>query len=483
MPSNLPPGLTPPRQATPRNFDRPTYGGHAAAIAAGLGKPFIPVQAFIADVALEIEPETGTFYYDSVIVTIQRQVGKTTLDQSCAVQNATMGPNRNVWYTAQSGQHATDKFLEMMDTWEDSATLRPMARKPRRSNGSAWLKFHNGSVFRPHPPTEDALHGKQIDRDTLDEAWAFTSAQGAALKQASVAPKLTRRTLTGHRPQAWEMSTEGTIESTYFNERLDAARAGALSPRTAIFDWGIPDDADPTDLDTIAKWHPGFGHLFGMEELVSFQSEFATAPGEFARAFGNRRTGSTERFIPLNVWAGGAFTETMPRGPICFAAAYGIDEVDAAITVSVLCGEETISAIVDDGYAPGTWWALDRMKRLAVTFGDDAWFAIDKYGPSASLHDAATRAGLQLLDITTGSVSVASQDLLAGLKKDEPTWLYKPHPALDAAAELAAQRYFGDGQWALGRRKSIGSIAALESANLSAYGVRHLPEAIGLQIG
>ena len=482
MPLQLPPGLTPPRLATPRNFDRPTYGGHAAAIAAGLGKPYIPVQAYIADVALEIEPETGTFFYDSVIITIQRQVGKTTLDQSCAVQNATMGPNRQVWYTAQSGQHATDKFLEMMDVWEDSPALRSMARKPRRSNGSAGLKFHNGSLFRPHPPIETALHGKQVDRDTLDEAWAFSAAQGASLKQASVAPKLTRRVLTGHRPQSWEMSTEGTIESTYFNERLDAARAGALSERTAVFDWGIPDDADPADLDVIAEWHPGYGYLFGMEELISFQSEFTGAPGEFARAFGNRRTGATERVIPIEAWRNARLDVELPRGPVCFGAAYGIDAVDATIVACQRVGNETIVSVVKDGHQPGTWWVLDRLKELSATYGD-APIAIDKYGPSASLADDAERAELPLIPIDSGAVSVASQNLLSGIINDTPTWRYKQHTALDLAAELATRRYFGDGAWAFGRRKSVGSISALEAANLAAYGIDHMPAVMGLQLG
>ena len=482
MPLQLPPGLIPPRQATPRNFDRPTYGGHAAAIAAALGKPFIPVQAYIADVALEIEPSTGTFFYDSIIVTIQRQVGKTTLDQSCAVQNATMGPGRSIWYTAQSGQHATDKFLEMMEVWDNSPALKPMAKKPRRSNGSAWLQFNNGSIFRPHPPTDEALHGKQIDRDTLDEAWAFTAAQGASLKQASVAPKLTRRKLTGHRPQAWEMSTEGTIESTYFNERLDAARAGHLSERTAIFDWGIPDDADPTDLAVIAKHHPGFGHLFEMEELVSFQSEFAGAPGEFGRAFGNRRTGAGERLIPKVPWQNARLDIDLPAGPVCFGAAYGIDSLDAAITATQRIGDETITAVIEGGYGEGTWWTIERLKEITERF--NAPVVIDKYGPSAALHDDATLAGLDVITPTPSDVSAASQKTLDSLTHpDGPKWRYKFHHALDTAADLVAKRYFGDGGWSLGRRKSVGSIAAFEAANLSSWGIDHLPSKPIMQLG
>lgn len=488
MPLLLPPGLTPPRQATPRNFDRPTYGGHAAAIAASLGRPYIPWQRYGADVALEIDPDTGQFWYDLIIVTLQRQVGKTVWDQSLHVQNASMAANRFTWYTAQSGGHATDQFLKMMEVWDSSPLLRPMARKPRRSNGSAKLRFHNGSEFAPYAPTADGLHGKQVDRDTTDEAWTLSTTRGAELRQASGATKLTRRKLTGQRPQSYVMSAEGTIESGYFNELLDAARAGALGPRTCLLDWGLRDDDDPMDLDVVASRHPGYGHLFDMEELISFRdSEFANAPGEFARAFGNRRTGAGERVIPLEAFNAAAFRDIIPEGDVCFGAASGIDAVDSAITVSVRSGDETITAVVDDGYAPGTWWTVERLKHLTDKF--EAPAAIDKYGPSAQLYDDAERAGIPLLDVNSGFVSAASQKLMSGMVKAKdapdswrPTWRYKPHPALEAAASLATRRYFGDGAWAFGRRASVGSIAALEAANLSSHGVDHLPEIVGMQL-
>lgn len=483
MPLQLPPGLTPPRQATPRNFDRPTYGGHAAAIAAALGRPYIPVQRYAADVALEIDPANGQFWYDLVIVTMQRQVGKTVWDQSLHVQNCTMGPNRRTWYTAQTGAHATKKFLEMMEVWDTSDLLRPMARKPRRSNGSARLHFHNGSEFAPYAPTAEGLHGEQVDRDTLDEAWAFSADQGAALRQAAGATKLTRRMTTGQRPQTYIISTEGTIESGYFNALLDAARAGELGPRTCLLDWGLRDDDDPMDLDVVASRHPGFGHLFEMEELVSFRDgEFKDSPGEFARAFGNRRTGAAERVIPAEPWKAAAWNDPLPQGVVCFGAAAGIDGVDAAITVSQIVGDQVVTSIVDGGAQPGTWWVIDRLKHLTDKF--DTWAAIDKYGPSAGLHDDATRAGIPLLDINSGFVSTASQQLLAKIKHpDGPKWRYRPHAALEAAAALATRRYFGDGAWAFGRRASVGSIASIEAGSLSSHGIYHLPEKMALQLG
>lgn len=486
MPSKLPPNLTPPRKATPRNYDRATHGGKVAAIAAEMGQPLLPWQRYVVDVALEVD-EHGVFVYSAVLITVQRQAGKTTLNLAASVQNALMGKNRRVWYTAQSGAHATEKFLEMADTWE-SSTIKGLAPKTRRSNGSAALEFIQRSKFRPFPPLPGALDGKQSDKTDYDEMWFHTAAQYSLMRQSYGPTQTTRRKFTGQRPQNWFLSTEGTIESTAFNMLLDEARSSTPDPNTAFFDWGIADDVDTTDLQAVYDAHPGAGYLFEMSDLEGFASEFRDNPGEFARAFGNRRTGATERVIPLEPWKAARWVEGVDdaadaAGPVCFSAAVGVDGVDTTINATQLYKAGTLTGVVKNGWAPGTTWALPRMETLKAKY-PDAWWAIDKYGPSASLFDAAERAGFNLLPLKSGDVIAATQGTLEQIAHpDGPTWRYKPHDALDTAAGLATKRFVGDGTWLFGRRASVGSISALEAGNLGAYGVNHLPAVVGMQLG
>ena len=56
------------RGGTKRNPDRRTDGGRLAAVARMMGTPLIPWQRYVADVACEIDPDTGSFYYDTVVV-------------------------------------------------------------------------------------------------------------------------------------------------------------------------------------------------------------------------------------------------------------------------------------------------------------------------------------------------------------------------------------------------------------------------------
>jgi hypothetical protein len=463
--------LTPPRQATARNYSRATHGGRVAAVASAMKTPLIPWQKYVADVAGEIDA-AGAYVYPIVLITVPRQAGKTTIDQASSIEACLQGPDRRVWYTAQSGQDANDKFREMTETWSGSP-LKDLAGRPRLSNGSMSLTFINGSTARPHPPTVDALHGKQSDKNSVDEAWAFTELQGAQLMQAIVPTTATRQKATGQRPQLWILSTEGTIESTWLNALLARARAG--DPLIAFFDWGIGPDVDPTDLPAVAAAHPGYHHLFEMSTLIDAAA--ALPPGEFARAYGNRRSGSSERVIPIDKWGDAQTLDRMPDGAVCLAAALGVDGVDATITATSLhpvLGK--ICEVIE--HRPGTLWALDRLVQLATAH--DAPVAIDPTGPSASLHDQATRAGLAIIPIKSSTYSAACANVLAGILAG--SWHCRPHVSLNDAAELSSRRWISDGAWLWGRRASVGSISALEAVTLGDWGIDHMPERVGLQI-
>jgi hypothetical protein len=448
-----------------------------------LKKPPMPWQRYVADVAGEIGPD-GMLWYNTVIVTGPRQIGKTAMDLARNVQSCLMSPNRRAWYTAQSGQHASAKWREMTDLYVDTPRLKNLAHR-RLTNGSEVLTFRNGSEFRPHPPTEDSLHSKQSDTNTIDEAWAFTKLQGTALLGAIQPTTLTRRSLVHQQPQLWLVSTEGTIESTFFNEILDNARAGLISERTAIFDFGVPFDEDGNDLATIARYHPGYGYVLDRESLDAAAEQLRDSPGELARAYANQRTGATERTIPREPWRAAAHHAAAPAGPVCFGAAVGVDAIDTTITATQYADEQhahKVSAVVNGGHSAGTWWALDKLRELHEKYPEAA-FAIDRVGPSAALYDEAVRADLPLVELSSAGVSAACQNVLTGITNPNgATWLYKPHEALDAAADLATRRWIMDGAWVWGRRASVGSISALEAATLGSYGLDHMPETPGMQL-
>lgn len=461
-----------------------------------MNTPLIPWQRYVADVAGEINPSTGLLVHSTILLTGPRQIGKTTLDLASSVQNAMMGPNRRAWYTAQSGQHARDKWLEMTEQFSSpTSPLAPLGTT-RLTNGSERLLFHNGSTLRPHPPTADSLHSKQSDKNTVDEAWEFDQAEGEALMQAIVPTTTTREKVTGQKPQLWITSTEGTVMSTWFNELLERARAG--DPSICLFDWGIPNDADPTDLDTVWDHHPGAGHLFNRDLLDEQLGKLG--PSGFARGYGNRRTANTERVLPVEKFDAAGDARPMPAtGPVGFAASVAIDGADTTICAAMRVTEDVTEIdpttaeeittersfvlvdVVD--HRPGTSWAAARIKDITERHGHAV--AIDRFGPSAGLYDECERLGVALVPLSTAAVSASCQSVYNGVVKagDYPLWRYRPHQAMSDAAELANKRSIGDGAWGWGRRVSVGSISAIEAGTLAPWALDHQPEAETIQLG
>src|SRR6266705_3982215 len=99
-----------PRFGTLRDPDRPTLDPAVGATSGRLRKPFMPHQQYVADVVMEIDPETGRLAYSEYGLTIPRQEGKSTFVEAKAGHRCTatgfFGPRQHVVYTAQTRQKA-----------------------------------------------------------------------------------------------------------------------------------------------------------------------------------------------------------------------------------------------------------------------------------------------------------------------------------------------------------------------------------------
>lgn len=460
----------PPRFATARDPRRATFGPQAAAVARGVfGFAALPWQQQVLDTALELD-DAGLFVHPLVVVTVQRQSGKTTLDLGNSVHRALFRPRQRVWHTAQTGQDARDKFGELADL----VTSSPLAgiTTHRRTNGSEVLAFANGSTLRPHPPTPAALHGKQGDLNNIDEPWVFDDVSGAALLQAIVPTQATRPGA-----QTWLFSTAGTARSTFLRSFVDRGRAG--DPGVAYFEWSIPDDVDPTNLDDVARFHPAYGLTIGRRALEAARD--VLSPGEFARAYGNRWTTAGERVIDETRWTAGT-VEHVPADLAAtrpaLGAAVSVDRGDAAVAAAWWdqAADVIWCELID--YRPGTAWAAPRFVELShrhPTVGA----AIDRVGPSGALAADVELAGVDLLAWTTRDVTAAAGNVWDRYNADAadglPRIRHVTHPGLDSASNAAVRRTVGDGAWTWGRSASVGSIAPLEAMTAAVHAVQRQP--------
>ena len=457
----------PPSLATPRTRSRPTFGTAVAKMAAALGRPLMPWQRHVVDVALEVDG-AGRFVYRLVEVTVPRQSGKTTLDGVVMDHRALVIPRARVWFTMQSQKDAVDWL-----TNEHWPMLGPFGREValRRMAGSEHIKWQRSAgLIRPFPPTRDGLHGKTSDLVLIDECWKFDLLSGQGLDQGIVPTQATKVDA-----QVWKVSTAGDASSVWWLGSVEAGRAGVLAGRTdgvAYFEWACPDELDPCEPASWPQYHPAYGRTIGDEAMHAALD--LLGPDGFARAYGNRWVSVASRVIPLDAWRRGAEEPTpLPgAGELAVAFDVAVDRSDAAI-VAAWRDELGVGHVEVADHRPGTAWLVERLVELADRWRPRA-VAFDDAGPAIDLGDAARRAGLELVGLNGRQYAGSCAAFLDGLVADPCTIRYRPHPALDAAAASAARRTLGDA-WAWGRRQSSASLSTLTAATVAVWAFDHAP--------
>lgn len=403
----LAPAMTPPAYATPRDPSRRTDGARIGRIAKALGKPLMPWQQYVADVATERD-EIGHYVYDLVFVTVPRQSGKTTLFDVVQADRAMTVRNASIFYTAQTQKDAAARFKDFAKLVQQSP-LAAVAQF-RWSLGSTGMRLPNHSEIKLFAPTEDALHGETPLLVGLDEIFAHSEQLGDAMLEGAIIPA--QITIAGQ-AQTWLFSTAGTAESTFMRKWVERGRAGTRRG-LAYFEWSLPDGADPYDPEEIAAFHPGVGHTISIDALMRIASDGDMSPAKWLRGFCNRWTETTEPIFDLDEWDQLAAPQTPPaRSDLVFA--YDVGEHAAAVTAAWTDRATGRPQIRTVHRAPGTIWLPGLMQQLA------------KYKPRAIVADdgGATRrvtaqlrkAGLTVETLGARDLATAT-DLLLTLARD-----------------------------------------------------------------
>jgi len=438
-------------------------GGAVGKVAAALGRPLMPWQRYVADVAGEVD-DAGRYVHPFVIVTIQRQCGKTFLDLAQSVQRCAQGPGRETWHTAQTGMLARTKWRDFVNELMASPLRQAVQGRPRLGNGMEELVFLNGSRFRPFPPTRDALHGVQSDTVNIDEGWVFDEVTGADLLQAILPTQLTR---PGAQTFLW--STRGDANSTWFHGLIERGYAGDQG--IALFDFGIPFGSDPMDIGNIAAHHPALGHTATVESLQAAMDALADKPGEFARAYGNVPTGAGERIIPRDAVERVLTADPLPPGRPAYGVGVSADGTWGSLWAAVL-DQDGVPRVELIERRPGRSWLVDRVLALR-----DAGQGVagDRRGPAGPVVDALELAGVEVL-APAADYPAACQDFYDRMTADTPRVRVRDRDgSFDSACDVAGRRMVSDGSWVWSRTRSTGHIDALEGANLACWAVVRTP--------
>jgi phage terminase large subunit-like protein len=258
-----------------------------------MGRPYMPWQQYIADVAGEVD-HNGILCYKKVVVTVPRQSGKTTLILSVVIGRAEAGDRfggrQTMYYAAQTREKAREKLTKEYIP-EIAATKKLKGRyKSRIANGSEGVTFYaSGSTLSLTATKIDSGHGSVLDFGCLDEAMSQVddTVVGGAWEPA---------TITRPMSQIWIPSPAGHAGSTYFRELVETARTAAETDSgygIAYIEFSADEKApgfDPYDEDLWRRTMPALGYTQTIEAVRSI-------------AHGGMKLNTWKR-AHLNIWVG-----------------------------------------------------------------------------------------------------------------------------------------------------------------------------------
>ena len=388
-----------------------------------LGKPLMPWQQHVADVALELDPNTGELFYEEVVITVPRQSGKTTLLLAlmvwrCLIMAHRLGNHQVVTYLAQSGKMARRKlereFIPVLRKARGftevphsrARPVKPSEFKPSMNNGSEHILFGTGSYLQIEAPTGTGSHGDVLDMPVIDEAFAR---EDDLVEQAVDAATVTRRS-----PQTFVISTAGNERSVFLWRKVLAGRKATTETReskTAFFDWSVPDDEAFDDPEVWARYLPALGHTITVERLLARLDKALRNPDEvddegyepglagFRRGYLNQwvktpslTSESSPTEIDPGVWMAPPLVDRNSQscGRVVLGVGVGVDGVSASI---VIAGRRSdgLPHLETFERGQGVWW-LERRLRDWVEQNKPLAVAWDNGGPARAVTPDIERA-------------------------------------------------------------------------------------------
>lgn len=457
----------PPRWATARDPSRLTLGRRVAETSLLLGKPFMPWQRLVADVAHEIDPATGQLWYRQVIVTVPRQSGKTTEVLAVAVHRA-LGHRipQVITYTAQSRIKAREKWEDEHVPILEKSPLAPYFRV-RKTTGNEAILWRNGSKHGIEATTEKAGHGPTLDLGLIDEAFAHTDSR---VEQAMKPAMITRPSA-----QLWVLSTAGTDKSAYLRGKVNAGRTrcelGMLS-RTAFFDWSAPDDADPADPATWRACMPALGIMradgTGVTE-DTIRDEFDSMDlADFRRAYLNQWLDAfPEEWLVITGtdWAAAEDRGSSLADPVAFS----VDMTPSRSATSVGAAGCRLDGLLHGelvDHRPDSDWVLARVLELDARWSPCAW-VIDPASAAGSLITELEAAGIDVLKPSMREITQGCGQFFDSVTAG--AFRHVGQPDLTAAVAGAKSRPLSDA-WAWARKNPSVDISPLVAVTLAAWG-------------
>lgn len=426
------------------------------------GMTLMPWQKLLYCRVLEKQADGTGFRFQTVVVMISRQNGKTKwlrglglwrlyLSETGSSSPTCPGAKLAIW-AAQNLSYSENSLREVAEEIKESRLLGRELVHHRVVNGGHKVILTNGRTFRAVVATRRGGRGLSVDLAIIDELREFTTFEGwDALTPTTIA-----------RPYSQIVCATNAGDSR--SEVLISLRDGCLrrittgdteDSRVGLFEWSIAPEDDPRDQTTWHKANPSLGLLnqFSIDTLqgrleamersnmAGFLTEYLCLAVQALEA----------GIIPMEHWDATVDPESRraTEAPLYAAVDINYDRSRAYIAVAARREDGNLHTEVIAA-AAGTDWIIPWLRERKGKF---AAVTVQEIGaPASMLIDEIKEAELAVVPWGPGREVQAGCSLFYdGVV--EHTIFHRPAPLLDKAAAAGSARHSGD-SWIFDRRNS-----------------------------
>lgn len=447
-----------------------------------LGWTLIKYQKWLYIHALE-KDEAGTgFRFETLIVLIARQNGKTKWLKGLGLWKLYMDGAEEVLITAQNLDLAESTLAEAVADVKANRLLRREFRRYSQTNGKHRMilkprpddPFEKPRHWRTTPQTRKGGRSLSVDLAMLDELREHQNWQA----WNAITPT------TQARPRSLVVgaSNAGDATSVVLRSMRDGATAKIKTgdtdgTQTGLFEWSVPDDVEFDNPEYWPMANPAMGYLPGFTErrllgklenmqdnLSGFKTEYlcmwvdALEPG-ILPAVDWRATTDKEsrRRADADVWASVDINFERTKAYIGVAAARSDGRWHNELVAAARGTEWVLS------------WFTDPKRLVADVLGKVTGADGEKHrsrfkgvviqargAPASGLIESLQKAGIPVVELGGPDLTKAYGDYFDLLTQHQVR--HRPSPALDEAAAIAQARSLGDA-WVMDRKKNDCSAA------------------------
>lgn len=430
----------------------------------------IPYQKWLYIHALEIAEDRSGYRFETLIVLIARQNGKTQWLKGLGLWKLYLDGAEQVLITAQNLDLAEATLAEAVADVKAARLLKREYRRFSQTNGKFRL------VLKPVNEVRKLRDLPSIPGGDNPREWRTTPQTGRGGRSLSVDLAMLDELRMHHNWLAWNAitpttqarpwslvvgaSNAGDATSIVLRSQRDGATAKitlgeTTETQTGLFEWSVPDDVDFRDTKFWPMANPGLGFLPGFtmrrllgkleslwENLAGFKTEYlcmwvdAMEPGILPAADWQATTDKrSRRKTGAPVWASVDINFELTKAYIGIAARRS----DGAWHNEVIAAERGTDWVVP--------WFADPKRD-----GKFAGVVVQARGaPASQLIEDLRAAGVTVLELGGPDLTKAYSDYYRLLVAHR-VW-HRPSPTLDAAAAVAQAKTLGD-EWVMDRKKN-----------------------------